>query len=157
MALVLGDSLISVAGLISIPVILWLHADGCVASNCLKRGRNRCRVCFPPNNTYVHIHDWFCQHVLQNLAATVAGCVCQRSSLVWPWRWVTASKNSARSHDCTQLLQNTHIRTHRCCAGTRLWIVLSRSGWLISVPVLFAFFFFHPARALPGPTTPLHN
>lgn len=38
MVLVLGDSLISVADLISIPVILQLHADGCVTLNCLKKG-----------------------------------------------------------------------------------------------------------------------
>lgn len=90
MALVLGDSLISVAGLISIPVILRLHADGCVTSNCLKRGPDRCSVCSgqnthmcifttgPVNSIYTHTHPHTHAHTLSGtwLPPWLGVCVC---------------------------------------------------------------------------------
>lgn len=152
MALVPRDSLISVAGLISIPVILRLHADGCVTSNCLKRGHNRCRVYFRQNNTYVHIHDQFCEHALWKLVAMVAGCVCLWSSLAWRWCCITARRSSAQGRDCTQALQNTYtdaMQTQDCEEFSH-----SQCDWS---PSLFCLPFVHPARTLPSPTTPLHN
>lgn len=98
-------------------------------------------MCVWQNNTYVHIHDQFCQHALWNLAAMVAWCVCVNEAA---WCVDDAESQLARvQHGALIVPSFYRTHTHRCYAVMRLWRVLSQSVWLISVPVLFACFVCH--------------
>ncbi len=131
MALVPGDSLISAAGFISIPVFPAGACRWLVPSSSLKASLKkhlcalaklyihfvsscpflRCKFSlFLWTHTHTHTHTH--TQTLWELAAMAAECVwCQGSSLVRQWRWVIASKNTVRSH-CTQSVQRAHTHTH---------------------------------------------